>query len=153
MRKRNSLLVAAVLALGTGCGGPKSGTGFTLPDGNVDRGQATFVKLQCHACHSVSGVELPKPGEAREPLIKLGGEVVRISTYGELVTSIINPSHKLAIGFAKDEVAQDGVSQMRNYNDVMTVAELIDLVAFLQSQYKLKPIEPTLYPHYPLMGP
>lgn len=27
---------------------------------------------------------------------------------------------------------------MKNYNDVLTVQELIDLVAFLQSEYKIK---------------
>ena len=148
MGKFNSLVVIAVLVFLPGCGGPKSGKGFTLPDGDVDRGQAAFVKLQCHECHSVSSVELPTPEGARDPLIQLGGEVARISTYGQLVTSIINPSHKLAKGYAKEDVATDGESQMRNYNDVMNVTDLIDLVAFLQSRYKLKPYEPTYYPMY-----
>jgi len=119
-----------------------------LPDGSADAGREVFVQLQCHECHSVSGVDLPKLDEPREPVIKLGGEVARISTYGELVTSIINPSHKLAKGYAKEEVATDGESQMRNYNDAMTVTELVDLVAFLQSRYKLKPFEPSDYPMY-----
>jgi hypothetical protein len=43
-------------------------------------------------------------------------------------------------------VATDGASQMRNYNDVMTVAQLADLVTFLQSHYTLVPYEPTHYP-------
>ena len=64
--------------------------------------------------------------------IALGGEVTRIQTYGELVTSIINPSHRLAEGYPVDTVSVDGKSRMRNYNDVMTVTELTDLVMFLQ---------------------
>ena len=34
---------------------------------------------------------------------------------------------------------------MENFNDVMTVAQLIDLVAFLQSRYELLP-EPMYVP-------
>ena len=37
-----------------------------------------------------------------------------------------------------------------NFNDVMTVTELTDLVAFLQSNYKLLEYEPTDYPMYSL---
>jgi hypothetical protein len=147
MHRINALASAVVVAfLMIGCDNPKSGRGFTLPDGNVERGQTAFVKLRCHECHSVSGVELPKVEGARESLIPLGGKVGQISTYGQLVTSIINPSHKLARGIAKKDVTKDGESQMRNYNDVMTIAELIDLVAFLQSHYELLPHEPTPYP-------
>jgi hypothetical protein len=146
MRKFDWLkLIVALTA--TGCTA-EPGRGFTLPEGNVESGQATFIRLQCHECHSVSGVELPKGEGARDPIIRLGGAVPRTSTYGELVTSIINPSHKLATGYAKSAVAADKKSKMRNYNDVMTVTELIDLVAFLQSRYELKPPEPTHYPMY-----
>ena len=43
----------------------------------------------------------------------------------------------------------DGVSRMRNYNDVMTVDELINLVAFLQAQYELTDYDRTYYyPYY-----
>ena len=80
--------------------------------------------------------------------IALGGEVERIDTYGELVTSIINPSHRLAKGYPIDAVSVDGKSKMRNYNDVMTVTQLNDLVMFLQSKYKLHEYELTDYPMY-----
>ncbi len=80
--------------------------------------------------------------------IALGGEVRRISTYGELVTSVINPSHKLARGYGDENQEDDGESKMTNYNDVLTVSELIDLVAFLQSKYSIRPPEVTDYPMY-----
>ena len=38
-------------------------------------------------------MELPDAGKEEETSVVLGGEVARIKTYGELVTSIINPSH------------------------------------------------------------
>jgi hypothetical protein len=37
---------------------------------------------------------------------------------------------------------------MVSYNDVMTVAQLIDLVAFVQSNYELSPYSRTNYPVY-----
>lgn len=125
---------------------PTSGKGFTLPTGNVEAGQTVFVNLKCHACHTVKGLELPEIDSELDPKVELGGKVVRISTYGELVTSIINPSHKLANGYAEEKIAAEGESKMKNYNDAMTVQELTDLVAFLQSRYELAPIEPTYYP-------
>jgi hypothetical protein len=64
------------------------------------------------------------------------------------VTAIINPSHRLAQGYAESLVAQEGKSKMTVYNDVMTVSQLIDLVTFLQGKYKLWTPPPTSYPHY-----
>jgi len=37
---------------------------------------------------------------------------------------------------------------MTVYNDVMTVAQLIDIVTFLEEHYELRPYEPTRYPEY-----
>lgn len=139
-----------LLACVSGCdAGPKSAKGFSLPDGDAKQGEVTFVELKCYACHTVSGVTFPAE-EEREQTIKLGGEVSRIKTYGELVTSIINPSHKLAKGYPPEVVESDeGQSKMKNYNDAMTVSQLIDLVAFLQSHYELQEYEPTDYQIYP----
>ena len=149
MRELKQLIVVAMTILLVGCdSGPKSGRGFTLPDGNADRGEIAFVDFRCHECHTVAGVDLPAVEGAQDPRVKLGGEVNRISSYGELVTSIINPSHKLARGYKRTDVAVEGESKMANYNDVMSVARLIDIVAFLQSQYKLQPYEPSHYPLY-----
>ncbi len=142
-------LIAGLCLIGVcGCdSGPKSSKGFSLPDGDAKTGEAVFVELKCHACHTVSGIELPEI--EREQSIALGGQVARIKTYGELVTAIINPSHKLAKGYPPEEVAADGESKMENYNDAMTVTQLIDLVAFLQSRYELEPYQPTDYYMYP----
>ena len=145
-------LVAAMLAslMCVGCApDPKSGKGFTLPEGDVQRGQETFAQLQCQACHTVSGVTFEtletQPGEK---MVALGGAQTRVQTYGELVTSIINPSHRFARGYPVEEVASDGESKMRKYNDEMTVQQLIDLVTFLESHYFVKKYDPTHYPPY-----
>jgi sulfur-oxidizing protein SoxX len=132
-----------------GCdSGPKSSKGFTLPDGDTAQGKVEFLAFRCFDCHSVAGVELPGQGESEQTLVALGGEVSRIKTYGELVTSVINPSHRLAKGFVPKGTAEEGKSTMTTYNDAMTVRQLIDLVAFLQSHYELREYEPTHYPPY-----
>lgn len=144
------LAVATLFALtALGCApNPKSGKGFTLPDGDVQRGQQTFTQLQCQACHTVSGVKFELLENSPERKVALGGEKTRVETYGELVTSIINPSHQFAKGYPVDETQVDGESKMRKYNDEMTVQQLIDLVTFLESHYSVKPYEPTSYSPY-----
>jgi hypothetical protein len=96
--------------------------------------------MHCNQCHTIKGEELPDiPGF--EPYIELGGPVTRVKTYGELVTAVINPSHKLAQGYPADLVTDEGTSKMYNYNGFMTVQELTDIVMFLQPYYDVVPPE------------
>lgn len=115
---------------------PKSSQGFRLPDGDIEAGRAVYVKMQCASCHAIEGREVLREGIEPEMTVPLGGMTTMVDTYGQLVTSVINPSHKIARTYRKADVSDDGVSKMRNYNDVMTVTELIDLVAFVQDQYE-----------------
>jgi L-cysteine S-thiosulfotransferase len=121
---------------------------FTLPAGDAERGQAAFTKFRCFDCHLVDGVDLPPGEEPGQVIVQLGGEVERLRDYGDLVTAIVNPSHRLAKGYAPNFVADEGKSRMTVYNDVMTVSELVDIVSFLQAHYKLRPYEPTHYSEY-----
>jgi len=111
--------------------------GFSLPQGNAINGKEAFVYMHCHECHTVSGEELPALALADPPFVELGGTVSRVKTYGELVTAIINPSHKLAKGYPLDVISNDGQSRMPVYNGYMTVQELIDIVSFLQPHYNV----------------
>jgi hypothetical protein len=54
------------------------------------------------------------------------------------VTSIINPSHEISRPYPREQGAEGDVSKMENFNDRMSVTQLIDLTAFLQSKYKLR---------------
>jgi hypothetical protein len=121
---------------------------FTLPPGNAERGQAAFVKFRCYDCHRVDGVDLPLGEEPNQVVVHLGGKVDHLKTYGDLVTSIVNPSHRLAKGYNATLVADEGKSRMTVYNDVMTISQLADIVTFLQAHYELQPIERTPYPDY-----
>ena len=143
-----TILVAVMLLL-SGCDEEKlmSERGFRLPDGNAQAGRETFLYMQCNQCHMIYKEDLPSIA-GTEPYVELGGAVTKVKTYGELVTAIINPSHKLADGYAKEKVSQDGVSNMYVYNSFMTVQELTDLVMFLQPHYNVVPprFEYRVYP-------
>lgn len=136
---RTALLAAYVLTLSACTWGPESPRGFRLPDGDAAVGKEVFVELRCHECHTVEGTELPAPEAEGPVMVALGGEVSRIKTYGDLVTSIINPSHKLAPSYSREAVSEDGHSLMKIYNEAMTVQQLVDLVAFLQPTYEVVP--------------
>ncbi|HVT26482.1 MAG TPA: hypothetical protein VHE81_00545 [Lacipirellulaceae bacterium] len=134
----------------SGCATNSNDDVFTLPKGNVERGEATFMHFRCYDCHRVQGVNLPPGEEPNQVMVDLGGRVEHVKDYGDLVTSIINPSHRLAKGYTPSLVSKGPkqTSRMTVYNDVMTVSQLIDIVAFLQSHYELQPYEPTPYPEY-----
>ena len=130
--------IVVVILLTGGCNtGPTSGRGFRLPDGNAEKGKAAFLALDCHTCHPVVGVELPKPESPGHLQIPLGGDVAKVKNYGELVTAIINPSHGMSVKLTEEQKGGGQLSPMPNFNEIMTVAQMIDLVAFLQPRYKL----------------
>ncbi len=142
------LLILGTIGL-AGCDtGPKGSIGFSLPDGDVERGKAAYIEFQCNACHVNEQVPQLDTGAPAAISVTLGGKTTRIKSYGELVTSVINPSHKVARRGSDDMADESGASKMVSYNDVMTVTQLIDLVAFVQSNYELSPYSHTNYPIY-----
>ena len=136
-QKTGLFLVFAALASLSGCEADRmSERGFSLPEGNAMAGREAFVYMHCHECHTVVDEQFPAVAMADPPFVELGGKVTRVKTYGELVTAIINPSHKLAQGYSAEQVTSHGEeSRMPVYNGYMTVQELIDIVAFLQPHY------------------
>jgi L-cysteine S-thiosulfotransferase len=152
--KRFLLLMACAGLLPACLPGPESAMGFRLPEGDADRGLQAFHDLDCHRCHLVRGMDMPAADSDLEPVV-LGRDVGRVQTYGELVTSLINPTHKLAPGYDKADVTVGGESRMAlaYLNEVMTVQQLIDLVAFLQPRYEVRPpqYDPYMY-SYPSLG-
>lgn len=131
--------VALLLGLAfSGCAEkPESAAGFRLPDGDPVAGREVFLTMGCTGCHTIAGADLPAPAEAGPVSIELGGRVSKVKTYGDLVTSVINPSHRLPPGYPIMQVTREGESLMPVLNEAMTVAQLIDVVAFLQSHYKV----------------
>ena len=136
MRPLDVSLATVLAIVMVGCAGQKSGAGFRLPDGDPAAGKVAFEELKCHQCHRVHGVELPAPTVKPPVPVVLGGEIPHVKTDGDIVTSIINPSHRISAAFKSEEVTQpDGTSRMPDLTQTMTVRQLVDVVAFLQTHY------------------
>ena len=128
----------------------KMAKGFVLPEGDITMGKLAFTELNCHICHTVSGEEFPELAEVSGVQYQLGGEVRKVKSYGELVTSIINPQHSVAKEYLSDiaEDQRDGTqSPMPSLNEIMTVDQMVNLVEFLNARY-IKFETDIEYPYY-----
>ena len=146
-------LLTSLLLLISACDQERvANRGFSLPPGNAENGQLLFIEHRCIACHVIAGTEFvgdeDKLTENGGIAVELGGITNNVQTYGDLVTSIINPSHRIAKGYPLAQITDNGDSKMAYYNEVLTVAELTDLVTFLKSKYELKSYPKSAYPYY-----
>lgn len=103
---------------------------FYLPPGDAAAGRETCLVMGCAACHKVEAAGFPAPVATPAVSVVLGPDVARRSR-AELAESIVAPSHKIPEGLAN--VSEGKLSRMGNYTDSMTVRELVDLIAFIQS--------------------
>lgn len=90
-----------------------------------------FVKLECYRCHEVIGEMFPAPGGEVGPELSVMGPMHDAEYFAE---AIINPNAVIEKG--KGYEAEDGTSKRPSYSDIVTVQEVIDLVAYLKA---LKP--------------
>jgi sulfur-oxidizing protein SoxX len=135
-----SLVMLATVML-QGCQ-PES-AGLALPEGDAEAGKQVFVDLHCNGCHSIGDVEY---AESDVPVMYMGkrttgkihvvlaGDKSGHRTQGELVTSVINPGHKISTSYSRHLATTK--SPMKTYNETMTVQNLIDVVAFFQSEFE-----------------
>jgi len=137
------LRIVAMLSFAVLVWGCTSSPGFRFPvqEGDVNAGQQAFIDHQCHQCHSVAGVRMPPLAGASPVLLELGGETAEVKTYAELMTSVINPNHAISEKYRERlrleaAVPLDSPMPMPQI-DNMTVRQLVDLVAFLDSRYVL----------------
>ena len=139
------LLIASLLAIGFACSTARDpARGFRLAgNGDPHRGRAAFVEFGCTGCHEVHGTNLPQPATRA---VALGGSVMAEPSDGYLVTAIINPAYHAARN-AETTGSQAGALHMPEYASRMTVQQLTDIVAYLQTRYALKPMQaPAEYP-------
>jgi sulfur-oxidizing protein SoxX len=150
MNHKTKLLLTLIFAVSLcACdSGPDSPKGFSLPEGNAVKGEKVFMNFKCLSCHNLQGFDNETLNKEMQPSIPLGGKSALVKTYADLVTSVINPSHRLARNYNINVSEPDGTSKMPVFNDVMTVSELIDLVTFLQGQYEVVPYKFTHYGQY-----
>jgi mono/diheme cytochrome c family protein len=103
-----------------------------VPEGDVEAGRAAFLEMRCEVCHSVAGSAgegMPAPFAAN-PGPPLGQELSSRSR-DQVASSIIVPSH--IIDERAAEYTDGLVSPMGDFTHIMTVRQLMDIVAFLQS--------------------
>jgi mono/diheme cytochrome c family protein len=112
-------------------GGVPPGWQFHFPEGDPAAGRAVFAKLECYQCHTVQGEAFPQTatstGNTGPELTGMGGHHP-VEYFAE---SILNPNAVIVTGPGYTDA--DGMSVMPDYRDTMTVAEFIDLLAYLQS--------------------
>jgi mono/diheme cytochrome c family protein len=106
---------------------------FALPAGNAAAGEQVFAKMECYSCHTVAGKRFgdptQKPGGIGPDLTAAHARLPR----EYLAESVVNFERYIAHGrHRKRFVAADGTSRMGDYNDLLTVRDLLDLVEFLR---------------------
>jgi L-cysteine S-thiosulfotransferase len=106
-----------------------------LPRGDAQAGRQAFRDLKCHVCHRVAGESrLPAPfAEARGP--DLDATLVQRDA-SEIAEAIIAPSHSVSVrtsAAVKQRLAREMRSPMGDFSRVLTVRQLADLLAYLQS--------------------
>jgi uncharacterized protein involved in high-affinity Fe2+ transport len=112
-------------------GGVPPGWRFTVPAGDPNAGRAAFTKLECYQCHAIQGEQFPQtskdPSTSGPDLTGMGGH--HPAEY--FVESILNPNAVIVTGPGYTDA--QGFSIMPDYRESTTVAELINLVAYLKS--------------------
>jgi mono/diheme cytochrome c family protein len=110
---------------------------FLVPPGDPAEGRRVFVMMECFACHTVAGEEFPDQSRIERgpgPALTEMGSHHPAEYFAE---SIIHPNRVIVLG--PGHTGWDSFSKMPSYADLMTVKQLIDVVAYLKS---LKPVDP-----------
>jgi sulfur-oxidizing protein SoxX len=142
--RSSGLFVVLVVTVPALVGGCASGAlfGFPIDQGDVTAGRQAFIDHRCHQCHSLADERLPALAGADRPILELGGPTTMVRSYADLTTSIINPNHAISERYRDQELLRNTEipleSPMPRPNlDTMSVRQLIDIVAFLDSKYQL----------------
>jgi mono/diheme cytochrome c family protein len=140
-RGKAAVLGLTVLASVAGCAS-HSLFGFPVDQGDIAAGRQAFIDHRCHQCHSIADERLPQLAGADRPILELGGSTTIVRSYADLTTSIINPDHAISERYRDEQLLRNTEipleSPMPPPNiDTMTVRQLIDIVAFLDSKYQL----------------
>lgn len=119
----------------------KPADGFLIPKGDVKQGQRAFMDLECFRCHTVGKRFANQPTfETDGPAF--GHEQARYMP-GWIMSSIVSPSHYVKLDHyvppsrtiveGSMSPAESQKSPMYDFTETMTVKQLIDLVAYIQS--------------------
>ncbi len=113
MTTKNAVLALAIV----GC--VQAAPRVVFPQGDAAAGKQALQAMQCYTCHELASTDFPAP-HAQLRGVPLGAVQARRSA-DSLVAAILAPAHDRPEG------------QMGDYSEAMTVRQLIDIVAYLQS--------------------
>jgi L-cysteine S-thiosulfotransferase len=116
--------------------------GFPVDQGDIAAGRQAFIDHRCHQCHSIADERLPALAGADRPIFELGGPTTMVRSYADLTTSIINPNHTVSERYRDQQLLLNTELPLESPMpmpsiDTMSVRQLIDIVAFLDSKYEL----------------
>lgn len=112
-------------------GGVPRGWKFSFPEGDPKAGRDAFVKLECYQCHAIEGESFPQSASSATGV---GPNLTGMGAHHPaeyFAESILNPNAVIVTEPGYTDTA--GLSIMPDYRESLTVAELIDLVAYLKS--------------------
>lgn len=141
MKFKNLLCVTTATLLTlvlSGCDYDQPVEVYLPPDGDPVTGKQLFVSFGCYECHSIPNIEFPERTSEPAKEFMLGIRLHRVKNYGELMTAILYPNHEYSPKFESALRAEGKDSSdlvMPVFTEVMTVAELVDILAFLDEQY------------------
>lgn len=107
---------------------------FSLPEGDPAQGREIFVQMECYKCHEIQGETFPMVAEGERgagPELSQMAGMHPIEFFAEAIihpNAVIDPDDK-----AKGYVGEDGKSKMPDYNDVLTVKQVLDMATYLAS--------------------
>ena len=113
--------------------------GFFLQEGDPEAGRQAFTRLKCSSCHwAANDIKVPDPITVKTgPML---GPKQAAYAPGWIANSIVSPSHTIARNSNGQEEGGK-LSRMPDFTQTMTVRELMDLVAYVQSLKQNQPAE------------
>ena len=107
---------------------------FNLPKGDPAQGREVFVQLECYKCHEVKGEMFPAVAEGERGVGPELSQMASLHPVEYFAESIINPNTVIYPGDKeKGYLGADGKSKMPDYNDVLTIKQVVDLATYLAS--------------------
>ena len=114
--------------------GMTTGWKFTLPQGDPMQGRKIFVEVECYKCHEIKGETFPAVAKGEKGVGPELSQMAGMHPVEFFAESIMN-SNAVIDSDAKEKgyLGADGKSKMPNYNDILTVKQVVDLAAYLAS--------------------
>jgi mono/diheme cytochrome c family protein len=112
-------------------GGVPRGWQFAVPPGDAAKGRQLFQDLECFKCHAIKGESFPPSGGDPK---SVGPDLTGMGAAHPaeyLAESILAPNHVIVEG--PGFTGPDGLSIMPSFADSLSLAQWVDLVAYLKS--------------------